>query len=255
MFYSKIDINADVGESFGNYKYGRDAELMPYLTSANVACGFHAGDPSVMRKTVQLAKRHGVAVGAHPGFPDLLGFGRRMMDVSAEEMRDYLIYQVGALKAFLELEGMKLHHIGPHGSFSAHAIRNEDVAEAIVEAIFQIDPEIILVGRPGLAPYEIARAKGLRVASQIGVDIDYRPDRTAIIQKEKKSMDVQEAVRRVRKIIQDGKIEASDGSEMQFRIDTLLVHGDTPNVIEICTAVRSELEVMGVEVTCFSHFV
>lgn len=251
----KVDINADVGESFGNYKYGNDGELMKYITSANVACGFHAGDPSVMRKTVMLAKKYGVAVGAHPGFPDLLGFGRRMLDVSAEEMRDYLVFQLGALKAFVEAAGLKLHHVGPHGSFSAHAIRREEVAEAIVNGIIEVDPELILVGRPGLAPYEIAKRKGLRVASQVGVDIDYRPDRTAIIQREKQEMAPDEAARRVRKIVGEGKIIASDGSEMEFRVDTLLVHGDTPNAIEVCKAVREELGKMGVEIVSFGQFV
>jgi UPF0271 protein len=256
MKYKKIDINADVGESFGNYKYGLDEDLMKYITSANVACGFHAGDPRVMRKAVMLAKEHGVAVGAHPGFPDLMGFGRRMMDVSPEEMKDYLVYQVGALKAFVEAAGMKLHHVGPHGSFSAHAIRNEEVAEALMDGILEIDPELILVGtRPGLATYEMARKKGLRVASQVGVDIDYRPDRTAIIQREKKEMDPQEAVRRVRRIIEEGKITASDGSDMEFRVDALLVHGDTPNAIEVCKAVRAELKRMGVEIVPFGQFV
>ncbi len=251
----KIDINADLGESFGNYKYGRDEELMRYLTSANVACGFHAGDPRVMRKTVLMAKEYGVAVGAHPGFPDLLGFGRRMMDCSAEEMKDYLVYQLGALKAFVEGAGLKLHHVGPHGSFSAHAIRREEVAQAIIDGIIEVDPELILVGRPGLAPYEIAKQRGLRVASQVGVDLDYRPDRTAIIQREKKEMEPKEAVRRVRKIIEEGKIIASDGTDMEFRVDTLLVHGDTPNAIEVCKAVRAELAKMGVEVVSFGKFV
>jgi UPF0271 protein len=255
MRYKKIDLNADVGESFGNYKYGNDEKIMKYLTSANVACGFHAGDPSVIRRTVMLAKKYGVVVGAHPGFPDMLGFGRRMMDVSAEEMKDYLVYQIGALKAFVESAGMKLHHVGPHGSFSAHAIRREEVAEALVDGIIEIDPELILVGRPSLAPYEIAKQKGLRVASQIGVDIDYRPDRTAVIQREKKEMDVSTAIGRVRKIIETGKIPASDGSDMEFRIDTLLVHGDTPNAVEICKAVTGELKNMGVEVTSFGSFV
>jgi UPF0271 protein len=251
----KIDINADLGESFGNYKYGRDEELMRYLTSANVACGFHAGDPRVMRKTVLMAKEYGVAVGAHPGFPDLLGFGRRMMDCSAEEMKDYLVYQLGALKAFVEGAGLKLHHVGPHGSFSAHAIRREEVAQAIIDGIIEVDPELILVGRPGLAPYEIAKQRGLRVASQVGVDLDYRPDRTAIIQREKKEMEPKEAVRRVRKLIEEGKIIASDGTDMEFRVDTLLVHGDTPNAIEVCKAVRAELVKMGVEIVSFGKFV
>ena len=255
MIYRKIDINADAGESFGNYKYGNDGELMKYLTSVNIACGFHGGDPQVMRKSVRLAKKYGVAIGAHPGFPDLMGFGRRNLDVTAEEMRDYIVYQVGALKAFAEAEGMKLHHVGPHGAVAALGRRIPEVAEAFVDAVKEVDPGLILLGRPGLPTYDMARKKGLRVASQVGLDIDYRPDKTAVIQREKKEMAPEEALRRLRKIILEGKVVAADGSEMDFRVDTLLVHGDTPNAIELCKAIRGELTKIGVEMTSFGNFV
>lgn len=255
MIYTKMDINADAGESFGNYKYGNDEALMKYLTSVNIACGFHAGDPRVMRKSVELAKKYGVAIGAHPGFPDLLGFGRRALEISAEEMRDYVVYQVGALKAFVEAAGMKLHHVGPHGAVAALGRRREEVAEAFVDAVREVDPALILLGRPGLPTYDIAKKKGLRVASQVGLDIDYRPDKTAVIQREKKEMKVEEALRRLRKIIQEGKVIAVDGSEMEFCVDTLLVHGDTPNAIELCKAIRAELAKMGVEITSFGNIV
>ena len=255
MIYRKIDINADAGESFGNYKYGNDEELMKYLTSVNIACGFHAGDPQVMRRSVRLAKKYGVAIGAHPGFPDLMGFGRRNLDVTAEEMRDYIVYQVGALKAFAEAEGIKLHHVGPHGAVAALGRRIPAVAEAFVDAVKEVDPGLILLGRPGLPTYDMARKKGLRVASQVGLDIDYRPDKTAVIQREKKEMAPEEALRRLRKIILEGKVMAVDGSEMDFRVDTLLVHGDTPNAIELCKAIRGELTKIGVEMTSFGNFV
>ncbi len=255
MIYRKIDINADAGESFGNYKYGNDEELMKYLTSVNIACGFHAGDPQVMRKSVRLAKKYGVAIGAHPGFPDLMGFGRRNMDVTAEEMRDYIVYQVGALKVFAEAEGIKLHHVGPHGAVAALGRRIPEVAEAFVDAVKEVDPGLILLGRPGLPTYDIARKKGLRVASQVGLDIDYRPDKTAVLQREKKEMPPEEALRRLRKIILEGKVIAVDGSEMDFRVDTLLVHGDTPNAIELCKTIRGELTKIGVEMTSFGNFV
>jgi UPF0271 protein len=255
MFYKNIDINADAGESFGNYKYGNDEELMKYLTSVNIACGFHAGDPRVMRKTVRSAKKYGVAIGAHPGFPDLMGFGRRNLDITAEEMRDYIVYQVGALKAFVEAEGMKLNHVGPHGAVAALGRRVPEVAEAFVDAVKEVDPGLILLGRPGLPTYDIAKQKGLRVASQVGLDIDYRPDKTAVLQREKQEMVPEEALRRLRKIIQEGKVIAVDGSEMDFRVDTLLVHGDTPNAIELCKAIRAELTKMEVEITSFGNFV
>lgn len=255
MFYTEIDMNADAGESFGNYKYGNDEDLMKYLTSVNIACGFHAGDPQVMRKTVLLAKKYGVAIGAHPGFPDLLGFGRRTLEVEAEEMRDYIVYQLGALKAFVEAAGMKLHHVGPHGAVAGYARRRTEIAEAFVDALIEVDRGLILLGRPGLPTYDLAKQKGLRVASQVGLDIDYRPDKTAVIQREKKEMGIDEALRRLRKIVQEGKVLAVDGSEMEFRVDTLLVHGDTPNAIDLCKAIRGELTKMGVEIVSFGKFV
>jgi UPF0271 protein len=255
MFYTKMDINADAGESFGNYKYGNDEELMKHLTSVNVACGFHAGDPRVMRKTVRLAKKYGVAIGAHPGFPDLMGFGRRNLDITPDEMRDYIVYQVGALKAFVEAEGMKLNHVGPHGAVAALGRRVPEVAEAFVDGVREVDPKLILLGRPGLPTYDIAQKRGLRVASQVGLDIDYRPDKTAVIQREKQEMAPEEALRRLKKIIQEGSVLAVDGSKMDFRVDTLLVHGDTPNAIELCKVIRAELTKMGVEITSFGNFV
>ena len=250
-----IDINADAGESFGNYNYGNDEKLMKFLTSVNIACGFHAGDPLVMRKSVMLAKKYGVAVGAHPGFPDLWGFGRRALEVSAKEMRDYTVYQIGALKAFVEAEGLNLHHVGPHGALAGVARRRPELAEAFVTAVFEVSPDLIVLGRPGLPTFDFAKEKGLRVASQVGVDIDYNPDKTAVIQRQKQQMDVQEALRRVRRIVQEGKLTASDGSDLEFRVDTLLVHGDTPNALEIAEAVRGELNRLGVEIASFGSFV
>lgn len=251
MLYKKIDINADAGESFGNYKYGNDDELMKYLTSVNIACGFHAGDPGVMRKTVRLAKKHDVKIGAHPGFPDLLGFGRRALEIDADEMRDYIVYQLGALKAFVEAEGMKMHHVGPHGALAGVARRRPELAEAFVSGICEVDPSLIVLGRPGLPTYDIAAQKGLRVASQVGLDIDYRRDKTAVVQREKKEMEIDEALKRLRKIVQEGKVIAVDGSEMEFNVDTVLVHGDTPNALQICKAIRDDLTKMGVEMKPF----
>jgi UPF0271 protein len=140
----EVDINTDIGEGFGNYVMPNDEAIMPLVTSANIACGFHAGDPLVMNKTVALAKRHGVAVGAHPGLPDLMGFGRRVMELAPEEIKNYLIYQVGALKAFAEVHGLKLHHVKPHGAFFRSTKANEAQARAMVEAFMEIDPKLML---------------------------------------------------------------------------------------------------------------
>lgn len=252
MLYKKIDINADVGESFGNYKYGNDEKLIKYLTSVNIACGFHAGDPCVMRKTVRLAKKHNVKIGAHPGFPDLLGFGRRALEIDADEMRDYVVYQLGALKAFVEAEGMKMHHVVHHGALAGVARRRPELAEAYVIGIREVDPSLIVLGRPGLPTYDIAVQNGLRVATQVGLDIDYRKDKTAVVQREKKEIGIDEALKRLRKIVQEGKVVAVDGSEMEFNVDTVLIHGDTPNALKLCKAIRDELTKMEVEIKPFS---
>lgn len=175
-----IDINADLGESFGVYNLGNDEELMKYITSCNIACGFHAGDPSVMRKTVELAKKYNVAVGAHPGFPDMLGFGRRRMEITHQECKDYVTYQVGALKAFVEAYGLKLQHVKPHGRFWQVAAAEENVGRGLIESIIEVDPKMAFVGRRGAAT-NIAREMGLRVVLEIGADMQYKGDLEGIL--------------------------------------------------------------------------
>ncbi|MFH1955234.1 MAG: 5-oxoprolinase subunit PxpA [Pseudomonadota bacterium] len=242
MKKKRIDINADVGESFGIYKLGNDDELMKYLTTANIACGFHAGDPCVMRKTVELAKANNVAIGAHPGFPDLMGFGRRRLDITPKECKDYVTYQVGALKAFVEAYGLKLQHVKPHGKFWHVAAAEEQIGRALIESVLEIDPKMAFVGRRGAAT-DIAREKGLRVIIEIGADMQYRPNLEGVLSSDykKKETDPSESAERIVKILDEGRVQAIDGTYVDIDVDTVLVHGDTPNAIEVVAAVREAL--------------
>jgi UPF0271 protein len=251
MPQKRIDISSDVGEGFGNYTFGNDEEIMEFISSANVACGFHAGDPVVMRKTVLLAKKNNVAVGAHVGLPDLLGFGRRVMEISPEECRDYVMYQIGALKAFLEANGMKLQHANAHGAISAMCNKDKEIARAIAEGIKIIDPNLYFMSRPGLLSHEIAQDVGLRVKSYIGVDLRYYSDGRFVMERHKKGADSAEVVRRAKKLLDEGRVEAADGGYYEIRPDTLLIHGDNPSAIENLRVLRSELERAGVKVAAF----
>ena len=245
-----IDINADVGESFGRYKLGNDEELMQYLTTANIACGFHAGDPCVMRKTVELARDHNVAIGAHPGFPDIMGFGRRKMDITGAECKDYVTYQVGALKAFVEAYGLKLQHVKPHGKFWHVAAAEEEIGRALIDSILEVDPGMAFVGRKGFAT-DFAREAGLKVIIEIGADMQYRPNLEGVLSKDykKEETDPSESAQRVVRILDTGQVEAIDGTKVDLEVDTILVHGDTPNAIPVAKAVRDALVEAGYEMT------
>ncbi len=251
MAQKTIDIASDMGESFGNYSFGNDEQIMRYISSANVACGFHAGDPSIMRKTVTLAKGNGVAVGAHVGLPDLLGFGRRIMEISPEECRDYVVYQIGALKAFVESSGLRLQHANAHGALTTLSNRSEGIARAIVEGIKEIDPGLYFMSRPGLLSYDIAKTLGLRVKTYAGVDIRYYRDGRFIMERQKKAVHIAEVLRRAKGLLEEGKVEAVDGGYYEIHPDTLLVHGDNPRAIETLQALRSELEKEGFRISSF----
>jgi UPF0271 protein len=253
MSRKSIDISSDVGESFGNYTFGNDEEIMKLISSANVACGFHAGDPSIMRKTVNLAKKNGVAVGAHVGLPDMLGFGRRVMEISPEECKDYVVYQIGALKAFMEASNLKLQHANSHGALSTLSHRDQGLARAIVEAVKEVDPNLYFLSRPGLLTYRIAKDAGLRVKTYLGVDLQYYSDGRFVMERHKKPTDSADVIRRTMQVLQEGRIEAFDGGYYTIVPDTLLVHGDNPNSIENIKALRSTLEKAGIEVTSFGR--
>ncbi len=249
----KIDLNCDMGESFGAYRLGLDEEIIKYITSANIACGWHAGDPLVMSRTVRMAVEHGVRIGAHPGYPDLLGFGRRGMECTPEEIRNYLIYQIGALQAFCKAHGTKLSHVIPDGALYLTAVEREDVARAIAEAILSVDENLIyvaLAGAKGERMRRIGEEIGLRVAYEAFPDRAYTPEGTLVSRREPGAVikDPEVVAERALKIAKEGKVIAVDGTEIPLRVQTLCVHGDTPGAVELAKGIRQRLDAEGIEV-------
>jgi UPF0271 protein len=248
-----IDLNSDVGESFGAYRLGADADVMRSITSANVACGFHAGDPAVMRHTVRLARDAGVAVGAHPGFPDLVGFGRRELRASPREVEDLVLYQIGALAAIAASEGVSLAHVKAHGALYNMAARDRTLADAIARAVCAADRALVLFGLPGSELLRAGEAAGLRVASEGFADRAYSPDGSLSPRTDPGSVihDPEEVVRRSLRMVTDGRVTATDGSTLEIPVDTLCVHGDTVGAAELARRLREGLEQRGVTVRAF----
>ena len=256
----QIDMNSDVGESFGIYKLGLDEEVIPHITSANIACGFHGGDPGVMRKTVSLAKQYGVEVGAHPGFPDLIGFGRRNVDASLEEIQDDVIYQIGALQAFAVSQGLRLQHVKPHGALYNMAVANPKIWETVAEAVAKVDREIILVVLASSKKeplLEIGRRYGIRIAFEAFPDRAYRNDGSLVPRREKGAVmhDHEVVAKRALKMALEGKVIAIDGKEIELKADTLCVHGDNPAAVQMVKKIRGDLKAAGIEVTPMKNFV
>ncbi len=249
-----IDISADMGESLGRYELGNDQELMKYVSSANIACGFHAGDPGVMRKTVELAKKNGVAIGVHPGLPDVLGFGRRHIEITPQECKDYVTYQVGALKVFVEAYGLKLQHVMPHGVLFGMIAKDENLARGFIESIIEVDPKLIFVGRMGVS-MEIARKKGLRTAVMLAADMQYRSDLTGVISPDhkKKATDPIWAAERILRVLDEERIETIDGSYANIKVDTVLVHGDGPNAVDVAKTLSEKLVKAGYKIRAFGR--
>jgi len=246
----RIDINSDLGESFGAYKIGNDAGLMKAITSANVACGFHGGDPTVLRDTIRLAKASGVAVGAHPSFPDLVGFGRRAMAVSARECEDFVLYQIAAVAGVAQAEGVKLQHVKAHGELFNVAAKDPELAGAIVRAVAAFDASLILFVFPASKILEAARAAGLRVAQEIFADRAYEPD-GALVSRRKPGAVIHDAdlvVARAVKMVKEQSIVAVDGKTIPIEADTICVHGDTPGSDVLAAKIRAGLESAGVSV-------
>ncbi|WP_306061725.1 LamB/YcsF family protein [Natronococcus wangiae] len=242
-----IDINCDMGESFGNYSMGRDVEVMPYITSANVAGGFHAGDPHVMRETVALAEEHGVGIGAHPGLPDMMGFGRRKMDATPREVRDYVVYQLGALTGFAERAGAEVQHVKPHGAMYSMLSESEDHARAVMEAILDVDPNLVYLATD-MNIYEIAEEYDeLDAVFEGYVDLDYRADRTLIVEKEMTATDPELAADRAVSIANRGEVESVDGTTIDVPADSLCIHGDSPNSVEVLETIHERFEEEGIE--------
>ena len=233
-------INCDMGEAFGLYRLGDDEGLMPLISIANVACGFHGSDFNHMRETVRLAKRYGVKVGAHPSLPDLQGFGRREMKLAREEMTNCAIYQIGALKGFLEAEGMVLNHIKPHGSLYGMAARQPEIAHAMCDAadVFKVP----LLGMINTLHETIYTERGHAFMSEYYADLDYSDDGFVIIKRQYEAKDPNMAAERAVIAIKTGTTVSVNGKTVAVRADTICVHSDTPNAVAIATAVREAVK-------------
>lgn len=245
-----VDLNADIGESFGIYNAGNDELLLRSITSGNIACGFHAGDPSVMRRTVRAAVRAGVSIGAHPGLPDLVGFGRREMSLEPREIADLVLYQVGALNGIAKAEGARLRHVKPHGALYNMSVRRGEIAEAIARAVASFDDGLLLMGLPGSELLAAGARLGLAVVAEAFADRSYEPDGTLTPRHFADSVlsEPGQAVERAVRMVRDGKVVARDGSTYALKVDTICVHGDTPHAAELAAAVRLGLEQSGIEV-------
>jgi UPF0271 protein len=246
----RVDLNADVGESFGAFTLGNDAALMGSITSANIAAGFHGGDPSVLRATIRLAKAHGVAIGAHPGLPDLQGFGRREMRVTAQEAEDLVLYQIAAVAGMASAEGATLQHVKAHGALFHMAARDPGLAAALARAIASYDRSLIVFAPPGSAMADAAKSLGLRVAREVFADRAYGPDGQLVSRQESGAVldEAQAVVDRAIGVVTEQAVTAADGSRLHLECDTICVHGDTPASDRLAAAIRTGLEASGVVV-------
>ena len=246
----RIDINSDMGESFGAYSIGHDAGLMASITSANIAAGFHAGDPSVLRETIRLAKARGVAIGAHPGFPDLVGFGRRELNVTPKEAVDMVLYQVAAVAGVAAAEGVRMQHVKPLGALFNVAARSVELSTAIARAVAAFDSSLILFGLPGSEILNAGRAAGLRVAAEVFADRAYEPDGLLASRRKPGAVihDPDVVVARAVRMVKERSVVAIDGSVVPLEADTICVHGDTPGSDDLAARIRAGLEAAGVVV-------
>jgi len=237
----QIDINCDMGESFGNWTMGRDEEVMPYISSANIAGGYHGGDPHVMRETVALAADHDVGVGVHPGLPDKMGFGRRKMDATPEEVRDYVTYQLGALNAFCDQHGVTFQHVKPHGAMYSMLSDSPEHARAVMEGILDVDDDLIYLATDRNI-YEVTQEyDDLDAVFEGYVDLDYNPDRTLIVEKSVSAKDPDLVAERVVNIANHGEVEAVDGTVIDIPADSVCIHGDAPNSVEVLDRIHERL--------------
>ncbi len=255
----QIDLNSDVGESFGAYKIGLDEAVIPLISSANIACGFHAGDPLVMAQTVSLTAENGVGLGAHPGLPDLVGFGRRAMDVSLEEIRHYVTYQVGALQAFATQRGLPLQHVKPHGALYNMAVRNTEISNTIAEVISGLDENLILVALAGPNRDDleaISKRHSIRFAFEFFADRAYNPDGSLVNRKMPGAVlhDDEAVAEKVIKLVETGTVTAVDGTEIELKADTICVHGDNPEALALVKKIRSSLTDSGIPVRPMGAF-
>jgi UPF0271 protein len=250
---SFVDLNSDLGESFGTYTIGNDAEILKHVTSANIACGFHAGDPDVMEKTVTLAVANGVAIGAHPGMPDLVGFGRRKLDIKPSEAYSMVVYQVGALAAFAHAHGVKLQHVKPHGALYNMAGKDAALAQAIAKAVHDVNPNLILFGLAGSQLIKQGEAAGLKTASEVFADRTYQPDGSLTPRSQPDAMvtDEDESIARILRMVKEGVVRCQNGTDIPVQADTICVHGDGAKALAFTERIHSALVAEGVEVKSF----
>lgn len=242
------DLNCDMGEGFGAFDIGNDEAILPFVSSANIACGFHAGDPAVMKKTVRLALKYGVAIGAHPGLPDLQGFGRREMAISPEEAYDMVVYQIGALAAFVTSEGGSMQHVKPHGALYNMAAANKGLATAIAEAVYRVDPTLILYGLSGSELIHAGTAKGLQVANEVFADRTYQQDGSLTSRKQANALitDQQQAIAQVIKMVKEGEVLSQQGTPIRIKADTICIHGDGNSAVAFAKGIYAAFKEEGI---------
>ncbi len=253
----RVDLNSDLGESFGNYHIGADDQVIPLVSSANIACGYHASDPLVMDKTIQLARDAGIGIGAHPGFPDLMGFGRRNLAVSPAEARAYVIYQLGALNAFCKVNGAKIQHVKTHGALYNMAGKDYELSKAICEGIRDFDDSLIVMGLSGSMFTRAAKDLGMRTSEEVYADRAYEEDGSLVNRRKEGAMitDEDEAVRRVVRMVKEGKVTAITGKDIDIQANSVCVHGDGAKALAFVKALRAALTAQGVEICPLSQIV
>lgn len=246
----KVDLNCDLGEAFGNYSFGGDKDIIPLITSANIACGFHAGDENVMNQTVKLAKENHVSIGAHPGLPDLKGFGRRKMDINPTEVYNLIVYQLGALEGFCKVHQTRINHVKPHGALYNTGAKNKDIAKAIAKAIYDFDSAIMLVGLSNSLLISEAKAIGLKTASEVFADRRYEDNGQLVNRKESDAVitDTDEALKQVLKMVTENKVISRNGKEIDLETDTICVHGDGKHALEFVEQIRKKLTKEGIDI-------
>lgn len=246
-----VDLNADLGESYGNYTIGNDEEIIPLISSANVACGFHASDPSVMLKTVEMIKESGgTGIGAHPAYPDLMGFGRRYMELSMPEVRSIMLYQLGALDGLCRVFGVEMNHVKPHGALYNATFKDETLAKTIAEAVKEYNPALKLMGLSNQNLVKAGEEAGLEVRHEVFADRAYEDDGTLVSRRKEGAMitDTDLAVKRVIRMVKEGKVESVNGSDIDIKADSICVHGDGDKALEFVKEIRKQLGENGIEI-------
>lgn len=252
----RVDINCDLGESFGRYKLGEQEEILRYVTSANIACGFHAGDPSVMRETVELAIKNNVQIGAHPGLPDLNGFGRREMNISWQEAYDLVVYQIGALQGFLAAKGVRMQHVKPHGALYNMAAVNEELADAIAKAVYDVSPDLLLYGLASSQLTAAGEKYGLQTVHEVFADRTYQADGTLTSRTLPNALitDEAKAIVQIIEMVKEGTVTSVQLTKVALQAHSICVHGDGEHAVQFAKRARQELEHQGVTVQAFRAF-